>query len=227
VTGYGDAFGWPFKDPAWFGKLLVTGLIAVLIPIVGQIYLVGWMLAGLDNLRRGQMLLPETTFDHFSRGLRLIVVQVVWGLVVAIPAILLYVSFFAAMMAYVAASQAARASGTEVPPPPAFGGFVLFPVITLLSLGIQILFPAIVVNTERGGIGGGLNVGQVWRTFTSRPSTSIIAGLMVVVAGYLSGIGILLCCVGIFVTLPYAYAVQAGVVALYERDLSTAPPSPA
>jgi hypothetical protein len=229
AMGYGDAFGWPFKDPGWFGKLLLTGLI-LLIPIVGVIYVYGWMLAAVDNLRRGVRLLPETTFDHLSRGFNIFVVLLVWGLVVAIPAIIILFAFFAAMVAYVTTANAAQASGLPPPPVPAFTGAVFLPLISLLSLALQIAYPAIIVNTEWGGIAGGLNFAAVWRTFRSRPTQSFIAGLLVVVAGYISGFGVLLCCVGLLVTIPYFYAVEAGLVAVYERDLGAvrpaAPPPP-
>ena len=47
-----DAFVWPVRDPDWLTKLLVIAL-TLLIPIVGAINAVGWMLASLDLLRAG------------------------------------------------------------------------------------------------------------------------------------------------------------------------------
>ena len=45
-----DAFVWPARDPAWLTKLLIIAL-TLLIPIVGAINGLGWMLASLDRLR--------------------------------------------------------------------------------------------------------------------------------------------------------------------------------
>ena len=33
-TSLGDSFAWPFRDPEWFNKIVLMGLIGI-IPIVG------------------------------------------------------------------------------------------------------------------------------------------------------------------------------------------------
>ena len=48
-----DAFAWPLRDPDWLTKVLIIALI-LLIPIVGGINGLGWMLASLDRLRAGE-----------------------------------------------------------------------------------------------------------------------------------------------------------------------------
>ncbi len=45
---FGKAFTFAFEDPDWLKKILINGLIG-LIPLVGQIYLMGW---GLEVARR-------------------------------------------------------------------------------------------------------------------------------------------------------------------------------
>src|SRR6266480_1802128 len=57
----GDAFVWPFRDPEWVSKILIMGLI-LLIPVVGGINGLGWMLAALDRLRAGEQRLPPAIF---------------------------------------------------------------------------------------------------------------------------------------------------------------------
>ena len=73
----GDAFVWPFRDPEWLNKILIMGLIQ-LIPFLGAINGLGWMLAALDRLRAGEERLPPANFDHLGRGLRLFVVYFVY-----------------------------------------------------------------------------------------------------------------------------------------------------
>ena len=53
----GDAFVWPFRDPRWAEKIVIIGLIG-LIPIVGGINTLGWLLATVDRLRSGEEQLP-------------------------------------------------------------------------------------------------------------------------------------------------------------------------
>src|SRR5690349_22088333 len=81
-----EAFAWPFRDPDWAGKVLLMGLILV-IPFVGPINGLGWMLAALDRLRSGEERLPPANFDHLGRGFRLFVVLLVYyGVLIAIAA---------------------------------------------------------------------------------------------------------------------------------------------
>ena len=72
MNSVGDAFGWAFKDPAWLGKIAVQGLILI-IPIVGAIAAVGWLLLAFENARSGRNELPPAGF-HLSRGIGLFAV---------------------------------------------------------------------------------------------------------------------------------------------------------
>src|SRR5260370_11393218 len=84
-----DAFIWPTRDPAWLTKLLVIGLI-LLIPIVGLINGLGWMLATMDGLRAGGERLAPANLRHIGRGIRLFVVQLVYAVVIAAIAAVAY-----------------------------------------------------------------------------------------------------------------------------------------
>ena len=53
MNSVGDAFAYPFRDPGWAGKIAVQGLITI-IPIVGWIATVGWLMLNYDNLRAGR-----------------------------------------------------------------------------------------------------------------------------------------------------------------------------
>src|SRR5512135_138762 len=85
---FGDAFGWAFKDPRWFGKFLIIGLI-FLIPVVGWINAVGWMLACCDHRRQGYAVLPEAGFQYVGRGVNVFVVVLIYGLVIGVVLALL------------------------------------------------------------------------------------------------------------------------------------------
>src|SRR5436189_314407 len=86
----GDAFVWPVRDPEWPGKLLIIAL-TLLIPIVGVINGLGWMLATLDRLRAGEERMAPANFSYLGRGVRLFVVQLGYGLSVAIITGLFYI----------------------------------------------------------------------------------------------------------------------------------------
>jgi hypothetical protein len=64
-----EAFVWPTRDPEWIVKLLIIALISV-IPIVGWINGIGWMLASLDRLRAGDERLAPANLTYLPRGAR-------------------------------------------------------------------------------------------------------------------------------------------------------------
>src|SRR2546429_1081689 len=72
-----DAFVWPFRDPEWPAKIGIIGLI-LLIPIVGSINGLGWMLAGLGGLRAGEERLPPANLSYLGRGFPPFVVNFVY-----------------------------------------------------------------------------------------------------------------------------------------------------
>src|SRR5256885_13482392 len=84
-----DAFVWPFRDPEWPAKIGIIGLI-LLIPIVGSINGLGWMLTALDGLRAGEERLPPANLSYLGRGFRLFVVNVVYYFAIFVVAAAVY-----------------------------------------------------------------------------------------------------------------------------------------
>jgi len=80
-----DGFIWPVRDPEWVTKILVIGLI-LLIPIAGAINGIGWMLATLDRLRAGEERMAPANLSHLRRGVGLFVVQLGYGIAIALIA---------------------------------------------------------------------------------------------------------------------------------------------
>jgi hypothetical protein len=196
-----DAFGFPFRDPAWVGKIVVQGLILI-IPIVGLIALAGWMLMTFDNLRAGRQELAPAGF-HLSRGIGLFGAWLIYAVVLAIPGAILN----------------GIGSGMD-----AHGGYYGGPFMglgSLLNFAAQLflyfLLPSIIVMTYHHGFSGGIDVQSVWRLATSNVNNSIIAGLMMFLAGIVAALGIIACCIGVFFTGAYAAAVMTGVASWFER----------
>lgn len=195
MNSVGDAFSAPFQDPGWFGKIVVQGLIT-LIPIIGAISTYGWMMITIDNFRSGRRELAPAWF-HLGRGFPVFVVYLVYIVILEIPNILFSI---------IGSSTNSSALG-------ALGGLISF-VLGLLFLFIG---PAVIASTYRGGIGGGLNFGAVWQMATANAANSVIAGLMLLVASIIAYLGLILCLIGILFTVPYAFAIIAGVVAWYDQ----------
>jgi hypothetical protein len=225
MENVGNSFSLPFKSQNWASTFVLTGLIA-LIPIVGWINLLGWMLALVDNYRAGRTDLPPAGFQYLGRGANLFLVVLVYGvvlfLIIVVPLLFLLGGAIASSNSSGFGSSAAFSGGF----------FTYLGLVQVFSLVIYLFYPAVIVATERGGIGGGLNLGRVYTLASKSWKNTIIAGLLIYVAGFLGGLGIYACCVGLLFSLPYGYAVMAGVVRYYEAEFegpgtpATMPPPP-
>lgn len=209
----GDAFVWPFRDPDWPAKILVMGLI-LLIPIVGGINGLGWMLAALDRLRAGEERLPPASFDHLGRGFALFVVYLVYGLAIMALAAVVYVPALLLLTAAGRGSGNAAEAGLGVAL-----SFLTFSVVTVAGLAFTFAGPAIVLATDRGGVAGGLNLGQVGAMVRASPTNTLIAGLMLIAAGFVGQLGSVLCLIGVVFTVAYSFAMQAWVIRGFEAGL--------
>ena len=196
-----DSIAWPSRDPEWVSKVLLTGLILI-IPIVGQLVLLGWMLAALDNLRAGRPVLPPAGFSYIGRGLNLFVVYIVYG----IGLLVVFGVLFGAGLGI--ATNARGGAGVL--------GVLLvllaYAILLVALLGLSLLTPVIIVATERGGVAGGLNVVRVAEMARADVEETLRAGLFALVASLIGSVGALACLVGQYFTTPYGYAVLAGVV---------------
>ena len=205
-----DAFAWPFRDPDWIGKVAVMGLILV-IPLVGPINGLGWMLAALGRLRAGEERLPPANFDHLGRGFGLFVVLLVYYVVAAILASLIYVPAILILVS--------QGHGSLNPALFTLGSGLLlvsFSFVTLASVVLTFVTPAIVLAFDEGGISGGLHVTRVLRRANDRLINTLIAGLMLIAAGIVGELGLIVCFFGIFFTSAYALAMQAWVIRSFE-----------
>ena len=201
MNSIGDAFGFPFRDPGWVGKIVVQGLILI-IPIVGLIALAGWMLMTFDNLRAGRQELAPAGF-HLSRGIGLFGVWLIYAVVLSIPG---------GVLSGIGSAMNANHdfSGT---PFTALGSLLNFAA----QLFLYFLLPSIILMTYQRGFSGGMDVQGVWRLATTNVNNSLIAGLMMFVTGIIAVLGIVACCVGVFFTATYAAAVMIGVTSWFER----------
>lgn len=217
----GDAFASAFRDPQWVGKFLVMGLIT-LIPIVGAINLWGWALTIADYRRAGYWGLPPANLSHLGRGMEVFVAFLVYGVV--------FVALFFGVFALFVLGRVASAANAGLPGSGAAAllsssaMFGLWSLGSLVYLAFILVTPTIVVQVEHGGIGAGLNLLQTLRWLTARPGPVLLAGFLVYAGQLVSSLGIVLCCVGIILTLPYAYVVIGEMVFRLERALGLGPP---
>ena len=212
MSSVGDGFAWAFRDPAWPGKMLVQGLIAI-IPIVGWIAMTGWLMMAFENARSGRNELPPAGF-HLERGIAMFGVFLIYGIVLNIPSIILFTAGAIAS----GHSQSIFNAGS----PLSSLGYLLS---TAASLFFRFLSPSLIVNTYHGGFSGGMDVMGVWRLAVANVGNSVIAGLVILVASFIGGIGFA-CCIGFIFTIPYENVITAAAAAWFEKEQGALAPAP-
>ncbi len=206
-----EAFTWPFRDPEWVPKLLIIAL-TLLIPIVGSINGLGWMLASLDRLRAGEERLAPANLTYLGRGIRLFAVELIYAIGITAIALVIFLPAIALSVNQGQGSANGALIGAAV-----LLNLVGFSVITVLSLALTFAMPAIVLATDKGGVGAGINVRAVARRSRMNLNHTLIAGLMLIAASFVGSIGSVICVVGVVVTVAYSLAMQAWIIRSFEK----------
>lgn len=205
-----DAFSWPVRDSEWLTKLLIIAVI-LLIPIAGAINGLGWMLATLDRLRAGDETLAPANLSYMGRGIRLFVVNIAYGLAIVIIAAAIYVPAL-----LIASGQSQGSANPALVSLAIVLSLLAFSVATLGTLALNFALPSIVLATDRDGIPGGLRVAAVLRRSRINVANTLIAGLMLIAAGFVGSLGVVLCGIGVLFTSAYALAMQAWIIRSFE-----------
>jgi hypothetical protein len=206
-----EAFSWPFRDPQWVSKLLILAL-TLLIPVVGSINGLGWMLASLDRLRAGEETLAPANLRYIGRGIRLFAVEFIYAIGITIVALLIFLPAIA-----LSVNQGQGSANSVLIAAAVLLNFIGFSAITVLSLALTFAMPAIVLATDQGGIAAGINVGAVVRRSRMNLTHTLIVGLMLIAASFVGSIGAVVCGIGVVVTSAYALAMQAWIIRSFEK----------
>jgi hypothetical protein len=206
-----DAFSWPLRDPQWLSKLLIIALI-LLIPIVGSINGLGWMLASLDRLRAGEERMAPANLSYLGRGIRLFLVQLIYAIGIIAIALVIFVPAIA-----LAARQGQGSANSVLIVAAVLLNLIGFGAFTVLSLGLNFVMPAIVLATDTAGVSGGIRIGAVIRRSRMNLNHTLIAGLMLIAASFVGSLGSIVCGIGVLVTSAYALAMQAWIIRSFEQ----------
>jgi Protein of unknown function (DUF4013) len=224
----GRAFSYVFEDEEWLTVILLGGLILI-VPIFGQIALIGFLLEAARNVAAGRDR-PLPKWNHlgetFSLGLPGFLIQLVY----ALPIILIACAF---------ACIGALGSGALAREESAAGGlflgvfFCLFPLLILASLIIQPLTLAATVRyLQTGSLGGALRVGEAVRLVRSDLGGWLVLWLLQILCGVVGSLGGVFFVFGGLFTAVYGQAVfghllgQTLARAMQSAGLDPMPPAP-
>jgi len=195
---FGLSFSYPFQDEEWVKKIVLTAVIS-LIPLIGQLALIGWLVELTRRVIRGDSE-PMPDWADFGGILVLGLKAFAIGFVYALP--LMFISIPMAIFDSLIDSESAVALYTVVTL--CFSCFAL-----IYGLALAFFFPAAVGElASNDDLGAAINPVKILAHVRAAPSAYLLAFLGTIVAGFLSGFGIILCFVGIIFTTVYASAVQ-------------------
>jgi hypothetical protein len=199
----GRAFSFVQDDEAWVTKILLGGVI-FLIPIVGQLAVLGYMLKLAQNVSRG-VEKPMPAWNEFGdllmRGLYYLVIVLVY----MIP-YLVVVILFTCMTGGIGSSLEDSESAGAV-----LGGLscIIIPIMLLLALAGGVLGyvgMARYVQTDR--LSAAFEFNEVIALLRKHIGLWLLALVVGILAGLVAQLGLIACGVGVLFTLFYAYCVQ-------------------
>ncbi|PKO04689.1 MAG: hypothetical protein CVU41_15925 [Chloroflexi bacterium HGW-Chloroflexi-3] len=198
---FADAFTFVFQDPEWFKKIIIPGLIGLLIPIVGQIFLLGWALkVTLNVIRNNPSPLPKMEFGaDLGRGFKAWVV----GLVYSIPMMLFYLPIF--ILGLVASESGEQSLGFVV----AIAGICFGFLMLLYGIAMGLMLPAAYTKVAvEDSIGAGLAFGEIFKLVKNNFVTYLLILGGTLAASFVASLGFIACGIGILVTVPYSFAIM-------------------
>ena len=199
----GRAFSYVFDDDEWLTVILIGGLILI-VPIFGQIALIGFLFETARNVAAGDSR-PLPKWNHLGDTFSLCLPGLLIQLVYALPMLLLTCAF-SCMFVFGTMSLSRQES--------AVGGVLmltflcLLPLLALISLVVQPLTLAAMVRyLQTGSLGGALRVGAAVGLLRSDLGGWLLLWLLQILCGVVGGVGGVFFAIGAVFTSAYATAV--------------------
>jgi hypothetical protein len=200
---FAKAFSFVFDDPDWVKKIVIGGIVG-LIPVVGQILVLGYTVAVGRNVIRGN---PEPLPDWTDFGQFLVdgLYALVIGFVYTLPIFVVLCVILMPALALGGAFDNSDELG-------AIGGlgiccFTSFSVIYGVLIGWLFLPAALARYADTGDMMSALRFGEVFAITRANPIIFLIALFVTWVASFLAGFGVILCFIGVLFTGFYAQCV--------------------
>jgi hypothetical protein len=222
---FGRAFTFVTEDPEWVKKVLIGGAFTLACALlVGVPFVLGYFARTLRNVAAGAAR-PMPDWDDlgglFGEGLRLTAVYLLYSLavvvVVALPLGALLVPAVLLSGSGSGASDAVAAFG-------ALGVVAFYGLVILFSLALAVYLPAALARSAmRGTVADGFAWREVLGFIRANLGNYLLGLVAYLVASFLSQLGFLLCCVGVFPAAFWGYMVLAGALGQTIRLSPVAP----
>jgi hypothetical protein len=218
----GRAFTFVFDDDDWVVKILI-GAALQLVPILGQLVLVGYMLETARNVAEGNPR-PLPTWQDFGGkivgGFYGIVVQLFY----ALPIIVLSLLFSCVVVGIVLVAGDSEAGGALV----AMMTLCFVPLAIVFGLIVQpIMLAAMARYVQTGGLGPALQVREIIQLTRENLGLWVVLWLLQILCGFVASLGTIALVIGVFITTFYSQAVFGHMLGQTIRQLGQPnPPAP-
>lgn len=200
---FAKSFSFVFDDPDWVKKIVIGGLVS-LIPILGQLLVMGYMISVGRNVIRGNPQ-PLPDWDDFGQFL-------VDGLYAFVIALVYTLPIFIIMCVVLFPAMAIGGAFNDSGDPGAIGGlgsccFALFATIYGIGVGWFFLPAAMARYADTGEVMPAFRIAEIWAISRENLVVYLMALLVTIVAGFIGGLGTIACGVGVLFTYFYAQIV--------------------
>ncbi len=193
---FGKAFSFVFEDSNWIKKIVLAALIS-LIPLIGQIYLIGFGLeVGRRVIRRESPLLPDVAFGEcLGLGFKSFVI----GLVYAIPAILLSLP-----ITIVSVLAESGGSSADMEPLIIAVSVCCTSLMVVYGIALWIWIPAAQGNfLATGNLGAAFRFSEIFALLKAAPGAYLLVLLGGLIGGFIAPLGTIACGIGVLLTSTY------------------------
>ena len=206
---FGRAFTYIQEDPEWLKKVAIAALV-MLIPIIGQITLLGWSLEITRRVIKGEPeLLPDwSNFgEYLSKGFQAFVISFVYLLPVYI------VSGCSQSLGPIVHAIGENANSDTIQAMSGVIGIVgicLSCFLIAYEIVIGFILPAALANyVVTGQISAGFRFSEIIGLVRAAPGAYFMSLLGMILGGIVASLGLIACIIGVLFTSAYAYAVYA------------------
>jgi hypothetical protein len=199
---FGRAFSYQFRDPDWLKKLIIPGLVT-LIPLVGQFFIMGWMLETTRRVIYREMdLLPELDFGaNIGKGFKAFLITLAY----TIP-------IFVIMLPFILISSL----GTTLDLDESTMSTVVM-VFSVCCGGLAIIYGIVVGFVMPAALGNFVVKGQASAAFKFKEIIALVKAAPVAylltlvggwIAGFIASLGSVACGLGVLLTMPYSMSMM-------------------
>ncbi|HNY93724.1 MAG TPA: DUF4013 domain-containing protein [Flexilinea sp.] len=204
------AITYVFREEKWWKKLLITGLISV-IPVVGLIYLIGWISEVVLRVKWGDYsILPEKpSWSFLKEGIKLFLTSLIY----IIP--YLIISLF---IRFISWGWSLIFSGVIEKFGVGFFGFLNDAVALVYFFIFLYIIPAVLyLYLDHKNVRDTLNFKRVYQMIKNDSKTFLSLLISIILAIIIASIGVSLFYIGVIFTIPFAAAFYAHLLGQVSR----------